>query len=240
MSQSWETIVNALLEGLDKALGGRYSAVLYGSAARGDWVAGVSDINLLLVVDDASPATLRSLAGPFEQWRRSNHPPPMLFHRAEWVRAADAFPIEVMDIQHAHRVLRGSDPVAGLTLHARDLRLLMEHELRGKLLQLRRGYLALLGDEAALSHLGVASMPTFLILLRGILRLAGKPVPLEPGAVVREASALIGIDPDGFLTMLRHRAEPNWRGTREQFEAYLLAAQAAASHVDNLQIGAGS
>ena len=240
MSESWEASVASLLEGVDRVLAGRYSAVLYGSAARGDWVKGVSDINVLLVVDDTSPAVLRSLSGPFEQWRRSGNPPPMLLHRAEWQRAADAFPIEVMDIQHAHTVLRGADPVTGLSLNLRELRLLLEHELRGKLLQLRRGYVALANDRAALSQLGLASMPTILILLRGILRLAERPIPREPEAVVREASAVAGTPPDGFLEMLRHRPEQKWVATREQFEAYLSAVEAAARYVDHLQLGAGS
>ena len=55
MADSWEAIVGSLINDLDQSLAGRYSAVLYGSAARGDWVTGVSDINLLLVLE-RSPA----------------------------------------------------------------------------------------------------------------------------------------------------------------------------------------
>jgi hypothetical protein len=164
----------------------------------------------------------------------------MLFHRAEWVRAADAFPIEVMDIQHAHRVLRGTDPVAGLSLNPRELRLLLEHELRGKLLQLRRGYVALSDDRAALSQLGLASMPTILLLLRGILRLENQPIPRDPEALIREVSGRIGIAYEGFIEIVRHRPEHTWVATREQFEAYLSAVEAAARYVDHLQLGAGT
>ena len=48
---------------VDAALGGGYSAVLYGSAARGDFVPGQSDLNLMLILDDLSPARAPS-AGP--------------------------------------------------------------------------------------------------------------------------------------------------------------------------------
>jgi hypothetical protein len=240
MTESYETILASLLGDLDRVLGTRYSAVLYGSAARGDWVPGVSDINILLVVDDTSPAVLRTLTQPFSAWRRRGNPPPMLFRRDEWSRAADAFPIELMDIQHAHRVLRGTDPVAGLMLATPHLRLLLEHELRGKLLQLRRGYVALSEDRAALSQLGLASMPTILILLRGTLTLAGKPVPREPEALIRETSVLTGADASALLEIMRHRPEHAWIATREQFEAYLSAVEAAARYVDHLQLGAGS
>lgn len=240
MSNSWETGVTTLLNEFDRVLGTGYSAVLYGSAARGDWVAGVSDINLLLVLDDASPAALRKLNEPFTAWRRSGNPPPLLFRRDEWASAADAFPIEVMDIKHAHKVLRGSDPVGSLNVAPGDLRLLLEHEFRGKLLQLRRGYVALASEPAALSQLGLASMPTILILLRGILHLEGRPLPREQEELIREAARITGADAHAWLEMSRHRPDQGWTATRAQFEAYVVAVETAARHVDNLQLGAAS
>ena len=84
MADSWEAIVGSLISDLDQSLAGRYSAVLYGSAARGDWVAGVSDINLLLVLEDSSPASLRGLTGAFAGWRKSGNSPPLVFSREEW------------------------------------------------------------------------------------------------------------------------------------------------------------
>ncbi len=240
MSESWETSVTALLNEFDRVLGNGYSAVLYGSAARGDWVAGVSDVNLLLVVDDTSPAALRKLNEPFSAWRRSGNPPPLLFRRDEWASAADAFPIEVMDIKHAHKVLRGSDPVGPLTVAPADLRLLLEHEFRGKLLQLRRGYVALASEPAALSQLGLASMPTILILLRGILHLEGKAIPRGAEELIREVAKVTGADASAWLEMLRHRPDQGWTASREQFEAYVAAVETAARYVDNLQLGAAS
>ena len=132
MAETWEAIVASLINDLDQSLAGRYSAVLYGSAARGDWVAGVSDINLLLVLDDTSPASLRGLAQPFANWRKSGNAPPMVLSREEWAGAADAFPIEVTDILHAYKVLKGADPVAGMRVAPADLRTLLEHEFLGQ------------------------------------------------------------------------------------------------------------
>ena len=147
--------------------------MLYGSAARGDWVAGVSDINLLLVLDDTSPASLRGLAQPFTSWRRSGNAPPLVLSREEWAGAADAFPIEVTDILHAYKVVKGADPVAGMRVSPADLRTLLEHELLGKLLQLRRGYVALAEERAALAQLGTASISTIVLLQRALLAAAG-------------------------------------------------------------------
>ena len=56
-----------------RALGQGYSAILYGSAARGDYIPGRSDINLMLVVDQLTPKVLRSL-GPRIRRLAEGHP----------------------------------------------------------------------------------------------------------------------------------------------------------------------
>jgi len=240
MTETWETIVASLVNDLDQSLAGRYSAVLYGSAARGDWVAGVSDINLLLVLDDTSPASLRGLAQPFTNWRRSGNAPPIVLSREEWAGAADAFPIEVTDILHAYKVVKGADPVAGMRVSPADLRTLLEHELLGKLLQLRRGYVALAEERAALAQLGTASISTIVLLQRALLALLGRSVPRGTEAVVQEASIAVGAHPAAQLEFVRHRADQKWMATREQFESYLAAVETAARFVNHLQLGAGS
>jgi hypothetical protein len=240
MADTWEAIVASLINDLDKSLPGQYSAVLYGSAARGDWVPGVSDINLLLVFDDTSAATLQALAEPFAVWRKSGNAPPMVLSRGEWAGAADAFPIEVTDILHAYKVLKGADPVSGMRVSPSDLRTLLEHEFLGKLLQLRRGYVALSSERAALAQLGIASVSTIVLLQRALLALLGRSVPRGVEAVVQEASIAVGAHPAAQLEFVRHRADQKWMATREQFEAYLAAVETAARYVNHLQLGAGS
>ncbi len=39
-----------------------------------------------------------------------------------------------------YRVLRGSDPLAGMEVRPADLRAALEREFRGKLMRLRQGY----------------------------------------------------------------------------------------------------
>jgi len=240
MADSWEATVASLLNDLDQSLAGRFSAVLYGSAARGDWVAGVSDINLLLVLDDTSPASLRGLTQAFAGWRKSGNIPPLVFSREEWAGASDAFPIEVTDILHSYKVLKGSDPVAGMRVAPADLRTLLEHEFLGKLVQLRRGYVALASERAALAQLGTASVSTIVLLQRALLALLGRPVPRGIEAVVQEASIAVGAHPSAQLEFVRHRADQKWMATQEQFESYLAAVETAARYVNHLQLGAGS
>ena len=122
MHQAVERVVSSFLTHADTALPSGYSAVLYGSAARGDYVPGWSDINLLLVVDGLAAEVLRGLGRGLGEWRKAAAEPPLLITRAEWARATDVFPIEITDMRAAHKVLRGADPLIGLEVSPADLR----------------------------------------------------------------------------------------------------------------------
>ena len=133
MRDSVARVVDAFLTEVDTALGSSYSAVLYGSAARGDFVPGRSDINLMLVLEQVTPPVLRSLGRAFAGWRKAMREPPLLLSRSEWNRATDAFPIEITDMRLSYQVLRGADPVQGVEVDRTDLRKALEREFRGKL-----------------------------------------------------------------------------------------------------------
>ena len=78
MHDSVERVVAPFLAAADAAFGAGYSALLYGSSARGDYIPGRSNINLMLVLDDASPGRLRALASAFAAWRKTAAEPPLL------------------------------------------------------------------------------------------------------------------------------------------------------------------
>jgi len=232
-----ERVVTPFLAVADAALGAGYSAVLYGSAVRGDFAPGRSDINLMLVLDDASPAVLRSLGGGLREWRKSGYEPPLLLTRAEWDRASDAFPIEITDMRVAYSVLRGADPLVGVTVAPTDLRRALEREFRGKLLRLRQGYAASAGEPAALGALAGASAGTIMVLLRCLLALLGCAVPAGPLELAAAASAVLGDEGEHLLNVIRHRSERGWRCSPEEFENYLGAVAHAARFLDQLQPG---
>ncbi|HEY7614282.1 MAG TPA: hypothetical protein VH764_14860 [Gemmatimonadales bacterium] len=232
-----DRVVGPFLNQVDSALGGGYSAVLYGSAARDDFVPGRSDLNLMLITDDLSPANLSKLGGAFADWRKSGYEPPLVILRSEWARATDVFPIEITDMRCGYQVLRGSDPVASLRVVPADLRSALEREFRGKLLRLRQGYVAAGGDPPALGQLAGQSSGTFLVLLRGLLVLLGRSVPQEPAEVAAAAAAAMGMDGEPLLNVVRHRAERGWRCSPGEFEGYLDAVARAATFLDQLQLG---
>ncbi|HEU5039453.1 MAG TPA: nucleotidyltransferase domain-containing protein [Gemmatimonadales bacterium] len=237
MIDAVERVVTPFLAGTDAALGPGYSAILFGSAARGDFVPGRSDIDLMLVAADLAPATLRALAGPFETWRRSEYEPPLVVTRSEWERASDAFPVELADMQACYRVLRGPDLLAGQRVEPGHLRVALEREFRGKLLRLRQGYVASANDPAALGALAGRSAGSLMVLFRALLVLLGRSVPRDPLQLGAAGAEVLGVEGEPLLHVIRHRAERGWRCTAEEFERYMEMADRAVRFLDQLQLG---
>lgn len=216
-------------ERLESALGADLvAAILYGSAARGTYVKGRSDLNVLIILRDASADALKPAAAILADWTKSGEPAPLVFGEAEWKASADVFPIEIEDMREAHRLVRGRDVFAGLTTTRADLRRELEREVRGKLLRLRTEYASAAPSGKALGRLLVASASTFLTLLRATLRLAGQTPPSQPAALVKAAATVAGLDDTAFEWVVA-RLEGKAMRTLEAFDP------AAARYVDAIE-----
>jgi predicted nucleotidyltransferase len=198
--------LDAFAADLERAAGDNLRAlVLYGSAARGNVGPG-SDVNLLLVLRDASAAALRPLGPAVRRWVKAGEPPPLIFSEESWRASADVFPIEVEDVRLHHRILRGVDPVQGLATSRDDLRRELEREARGKLIQLSAQYAAAAPEGRALGSLIAVSCKGFLVLFRAGLRLAGREAPVANETVARETAALCGFSADALAWPLARLA----------------------------------
>ncbi len=180
---------------LERLLGDRLRSVLvYGSVARGEAIEGVSDVNVLVLLDRIDPETLGRLSPVAQRWAGAGNTPPLLMTWPEWRRAEDAFAIEVADMKEAHVMLHGEDPLRALEVNPVELRLQAEHELRGKLLQLREGLLLAGTDGAQVGRLLLTALPSFTTYARTALRLAGQPVPKATPDALAAAATLMDAD----------------------------------------------
>lgn len=213
------------------------SAVLYGSAARGDWIPGRSDVNLLLVVDDTTPEALRRLTPVVTDWHTRGFLPPLIIGRGEWDRSVDVFPIEITDMQLSHRVLCGTDPVRAMVVDPADLREGVERELRGKLVRLRQAYVRFGESGVILGGFAATSVPTFFALLRCIAVLFGREPGRERRDTVRALAAELGADGEAAISIAEHRKEPDWNCSPELFVRYMDLVCKTVNLVDNFQRG---
>jgi len=197
-----EQLVEKLKEALGDAL---RSVVLYGSAAAGDHVRKHSDYNVLVVADRLGQEELKAIAKGTGAWTRAGNPPPLLFTMDRLEKSADTFPIELLDIKQTHKILHGEDVVSGIDVSTENLRLELEHELKGKLIGLREGYLATGGKPQRVAELMCRSLSTFLVLFRGALRLHEEDVPARKLDVLDALGKHIDFDSGVFREIDRLR-----------------------------------
>ena len=211
--------LQAFADQINAALGTRLVALLlYGSAAR-DQSSDAPSMNTLLIVDRVDADLFSRIVTPVRDWVSAKHPPPLVLTEHEWRESADAFPIEYQDIRDAHRVLAGRDPWHGISVQREHVRRQLEHELMGKLVHLRQAYAADWNSPKRLAEIVRGTRAGFLTMLRAVLRLAGRPAPAAPEALVRAAAVLIGFPPDAL-------AEP---------AAYLDAVTRTAEYVNQME-----
>ncbi|GEM_PF-338428 len=151
-----------------------YAILLYGSAARGMYREGISDINLLILYRKATPLQLAQFgekAGPMIRKRRIT---PLLMSREEFLQSSDVFPLEYIDIRNAHKVLFGPDDTTALDLTLKNLRHQTEERLRGSLNQLRQILVASEGRPKLLSSYLRSWSGISNALFRALLLLRGK------------------------------------------------------------------
>jgi predicted nucleotidyltransferase len=178
------------------------SVILYGSAARGSYVHGNSDVNLLIIIKESDPQKILDLGSEharlIKKLRLSLH----ILSEGEFIRSADIFPMEYLDIREAGKVLYGEDISERLKLTKQNLRHQVEERLRGNINALRQALIASRGSSRLLSELLRESFGTLMAPLRGLIRL--KTAAFEEAASQNAASSASGSsdDPAGEIDLL--------------------------------------
>jgi len=175
------------------------SVVLYGSAARGEYHERQSDLNLLCVLKSAKGSDLARVARVVHWWSgQLKEPPPQFFTREELHQSADVFAIELLDIAENHKVLMGSDPVAGFEVPMNLHRVEVEHDLRALLQKLRVHFVHYSENEAQLRQIYAKSVSGVTVLLRHALMAFGEDVPESKNGLYQRIEELTGAEAGSF------------------------------------------
>ncbi len=227
--------LQAYVEDLHDRLGDDLvSVILYGSAARGDYVESHSDVNVLVVARRLPPSHLRSAGVAVNHWRQ-HLPLAPVFATCEYLEtSADVFPLEFLEMRDHHVCLFGPDPLTDLPISVRRLRQQVEAELKGKLLRLRSAYAHAAGNPTAVRDLLRDSLSAFRALFEGVLRMNGEKPGRRRAEVVQQVCAAYGLDAKALDAVVRVKedAEVNAEDLDTLFGAYLLAIEHLVSAVD--------
>jgi hypothetical protein len=228
-----------LVTRLKTAFGGDLRAVvLYGSSVAGEQLPNRARHDVLVLVDSLPLDRLLAKAAIAQDWSRAGNPPPLLMTTAEWRSSTDIFPMEHADILERHRVLYGEAPFDGIRVSPEHLRLQVENQAHGKVLQLRQGVLAVgdTGPDAA--ALLAASLSPIMVLFRAVARLHGDVPPTDYEALSRLVGTRAGFDAAPFVTVVRHvrgvAPLPNDR-VRPVLAEYLGAMERLVAHLDQFR-----
>ena len=208
--------------------------ILFGSAARGDFLPGFSDLNVACILRSLSVEELGRLAHVVKWWCvDQQEPAPLFFTRDELHEAADVFAIEILDMKHGRRVLYGKDVVAGIEVPLNLHRVQIEHDLRTMILKLRQHYLRAPGNAKELAPVLRKSFSGVLTLLRHTVMAFGEEPPATPQEIIARAAALTGSEAPAFSALLKLRETGEFHGEIVPvYSAYLKALEKISSALD--------
>jgi predicted nucleotidyltransferase len=205
------------------------SLVVYGSAARGGYRPGQSDVDVVIVLKDASRPELSAIANAIQLARYSARIEAMVLLENEISHSTDVFPILYEDIARHHVVLFGKDPFKDLAINKKHRRLRIEQELREAEVRLRRAVIDSLGAKEALAGAVIRKAKQIRAPLFALLELKGVSCEDRSQSVLEKAGERYGVDTKPIL-----RARES---SEEGHDALVRLLRAAIAEVDAMEDG---
>jgi predicted nucleotidyltransferase len=208
--------------------------ILFGSAARGDFRPGFSDLNVACILHSLTVEELGRIADVVKWWcMEQKEPAPLFFTWDELQQAADVFAIEILDMKQGRRVLYGKDVVAEIEVPMNLHRVQIEHDLRTMILKLRQHYLRAPGNSKELAPVLRKSFSGVLTLLRHTVIAFGEDPPVTEHDIIARAAALTGSNASAFEALLRLRETGEFHGQLiPVYGGYLKALEKISSALD--------
>jgi hypothetical protein len=226
-------LVSRLKEAAGKNL---ESVILYGSAARGEFHPGSSDLNVLCTLVRIDVDEMQRLAPPVAWWMTEmKEPAPLFFLTEELQRSTDVFAIESLDVKRSHRVLFGKDVMADLDVPMNLHRVEVEHELRLLLLRLRQHILHVGRNELELLAVLKRSISGAVTLLRHTLLAHGEEPPQGAKKIFARVEAVTGASAAAFARIYDYHESGVPQGDSfEAYDAYMHALEKVIVTLDGM------
>jgi len=151
-----------------------YSSILYGSAVRGGIKPGVSDINLLIILNRSTPEAHRAISECLQSRILVD---PFILDRHGMERSFEAFAIKFRSIKRNYLVLYGEDPLKSLEISKDHARFLCEQAIRNLQLRMVHNYVILRRDRKKYLRSLLGYYSTIIVELTEVLRLSDEQVP---------------------------------------------------------------
>jgi hypothetical protein len=238
--QAVKTELETIVPELRQALGSQCVAmVLYGGAAKGEFITGQSDLNLLLVVDRVTVDLLSRVAPILQRGAAAARTGVLILTEEELRSSTDVFPTKFLDIQRQHHLLAGRDPFAGLSIGRDHLRLRCEQELKNLMLRLRQLYLERVRRPELLETALLRSISPLISNLGILAELkTGIASPTKEAAIEHAEKLGLAVGPvRQALALKRGDLKLEAAGLKELFGAFMQTVEEAARKADEMEGG---
>ena len=184
-----------------------HSITITGSSLTDDFDHKRSDVNSVLVLNKMDLGFLEVLASLGKRYGKKGISAPLIMTPEYIMHSLDVFPVEFLNIKLLHETLFGEDLFQNLEIDRKDLRIQCERELKVRLIGLRQGYIASMGDAKILSDLFVNTISGYIPLFRGMILILGKEPPLKNEDVLQVLENVSGVDTQVFKTVLKQKRQ---------------------------------
>ncbi|MBD0306348.1 MAG: nucleotidyltransferase domain-containing protein [Nitrospiraceae bacterium] len=212
------------------------SLILYGSAARGEFLSERSNLNLLIVLANHDVNLLERYAKIHRRWSAEKIVIPLFLTEKEIRMSQRLFPLEYLEIQEHHVLLAGHELFTGLCIERENLAVQCAREIAGNLMRLRQRCVEGGGKPEAFAVLLPLSLTSLLPCLRGVYRVGKLSVPPSTEALLHDLSPQFGIDGTVFgevWDLKRGVMTPGPAELPRLFERYVTSLQNLSEWVDH-------
>jgi len=187
--------LDELKKSLETALGDDLVGILvHGSVVRGEYRPGESDVDVIVVLREATFAQLESIGNALQLARYAARIEAMILTEGEIAGASDAFPLLYDEIKQRHVLLTGKDPFSAVEVHDTHRRLRIEQELREAQIRLRRAVTDAFGAREAIGGAVVRKVKQVRAPLHALLSLKGVACTPDLPSVLTKVGETYGVD----------------------------------------------
>jgi hypothetical protein len=181
-----------------------FSCCVYGSAVRGNTVEGVSDLNLLLVLNQSNVAAHQAVARAIGGLPQID---PFVLAKRGFERSVRAFAPKFASIRRNYRVLHGADPLATMAVDAGLEKFLCEQAFRNLRLRLVYSFVTR-AQHKAYDRFVVRHVTPLFVQCSEVLRLSGVNVPVAFEARIPVLETEFQLDGQVLRELLELRKQP--------------------------------
>ncbi len=200
-----QDILDQTVGALRRELGDNlHSCCVYGSAVRGNAIEGVSDINLLIILNESSTAAHQAIARTIGGEPKID---PFVLGRRGFDRSVRAFAPKFASIHRNYRVLHGADPLAHLQVDTSLEKFLCEQALRNLRLRLVHSFVTRQQHQAYDRYVQ-RNITAMFVQFSEVLRLEGVAIPAPFEARIPVLEREFNVDGQALRDLLALRQSP--------------------------------